>query len=95
MNQKQLLMNRRVESNDMRLELVETKPDPIADAAKNTIGIETTLLDLDDGAFARLTSSKRRWALPESVSCSGAAGGGCAPILAKWYEMFCPAYGQA
>ncbi|MCR4256478.1 MAG: hypothetical protein NUW08_02115 [Candidatus Uhrbacteria bacterium] len=70
----------------MRLALIETKPDPSADAA-NTIGIEATLLALDDGAFARLT---------EAAWCGG--NGGCSgyddlALPERWIK--CPPYGRA
>lgn len=85
MNKMMQTEDRRDESNDMQLKLVETKPDPSADAARNMIGIEATLLDLDDGAFARLTSA---------VWCGGGSNGGMSGFDDSRRHFICPAYGQ-
>lgn len=75
--------DRRDENGDKRLELVETKREASIDTTKRMIGIEATLLDLDDSAFARLTSAA--W-------CGTP---GCSGFDDQWgRKLSCPGFGQ-
>lgn len=49
-------------------------------------GLEASLVAMNDREFAELTAPAR---------CASTSGGGAAPYGAKWYEMFCPAFGEA
>jgi hypothetical protein len=74
-------------SNLPLLQLMTASPEiaapTTADAAR---GVEASLLAMGDREFADVTAPAR---------CSSTAGGGAAPYGAKWYEYFCPAYGEA
>lgn len=86
MNTMMQSVDRRDENGDKRLERVETKRESSIDTSNRMIGIEATLLDLDDGAFARLTSAA--W-------CGGGSNGGMSGFDDSKRLFICPAYGRA
>jgi hypothetical protein len=81
MNRKMQIESRRVEYNDPKLEIVDVKNDAPVEA-KDANGLKATLLGLNDGAFAALTSAA--W-----------CGGGGASGFDDMPRLFrCPSYGQ-
>lgn len=49
--------------------------------------------DTTEANETRLRELERE--LDTAARCGGLIGGGCSsPTSAKWYEMFCPGYGQ-
>lgn len=81
------MKNQLLPQPELKLEIIDTTITQTIETPSDTRGLEASLLALSDAEFAAI-------AVP-GARCSSTAGGGAAPYGAKWYEYFCPAFGEA